>query len=140
MDRGTVVDYPIKPDSLIRNVKAFAEHAPRKIWAGSEGGLFFIDRDQFRFIGPAVVDSPKDVMGIVDTKGSGLWLNTTGGIIHVSRNELDRALRDPVLSIFVRAIRFLRWPSGTGRGHIPISEGDPRNGRRLWFTATRGVA
>ena len=39
MDRGTVLDYPVKPHSPLKNVKAFAKRAPQEIWAGGAGGL-----------------------------------------------------------------------------------------------------
>ena len=56
MDRGTVVNYPVKPDSPLRNVKAFAEHAPQQIWAGGAGGLALIDSGNFRLMRSATSD------------------------------------------------------------------------------------
>ena len=43
LDKGNVVDYPVKPDSPLSNVKAFAERGPHEIWAGGVGGLALID-------------------------------------------------------------------------------------------------
>ena len=94
MDKGNVVDYPVKQDSPLRYVKAFAEHAPQEIWAGGTGGLLLIDRGHFRPIKPAALDSLQEVTGIVDAGSEGLWLNATGGIIHVSKDEVNRALLD----------------------------------------------
>ena len=76
MDRGTVVDYPVKLDRPLHDVKAFAERAPQEIWAGGTGGLILIDRNRSRLIKPAAVDSFEDVTGIVDAGAKGLWLNT----------------------------------------------------------------
>jgi len=74
MDRGTVVDYPVKPDRPLRDVKAFAERAPQQIWAGGAGGLVMIDRGHFRLMKPGAMDSLEDVTGIVDAGSNGLWL------------------------------------------------------------------
>ena len=140
MDRGTIVDYPVKPDSPLRNVKAFAERAPQEIWAGGAGGLVLIDRGNFRLMRPATLDSLGDVTGIVDAGSGGLWLNTTGGVIHVSRDEVDRALRD-------RSYRFQfeRFDSSDGfPGQsvdiYPYPKAVQGTDGRIWFAATRGVA
>ena len=53
MDQGSVVDYPFKPRSPLRYVKAFAEQSPQAIWAGGEGGLVLIDKGEFHPIKPA---------------------------------------------------------------------------------------
>jgi hypothetical protein len=107
MDKGNVVDYPLKPDSTLRYVEAFAEHAPQEIWAGGEGGLVLINRGHFSVIRAAALDSLENVTGIVDAGSEGLWLNTSSGVIHVPSDEVGRALRDPFLSLSVGAIRFL---------------------------------
>ena len=57
MDKGNVVDYPLNPDSPVRYVPAFAEHAPQEIWAGGAGGLVLINKGHFRVIRPAALDS-----------------------------------------------------------------------------------
>ncbi len=93
MDKGTVVDYPAKPDSPLRYVKAFAEHAPQEIWAGGAGGLALIDKGHFRLLNRRA-HALEDVTGIVDAGSQGLWLNTADGVIHISKDEVDRALRD----------------------------------------------
>ena len=56
MDKGNVVGYPVKSDSPLRFVMAFAEHAPQEIWAGGAGGLALIDRGHFRPIRSAALD------------------------------------------------------------------------------------
>jgi signal transduction histidine kinase/ligand-binding sensor domain-containing protein len=140
MDRGTVVDYPVKPDSPLRDVKAFAERAPQEIWAGGTGGLVLIDRGHFRPIKPAALDSLGSVTGIVDAGDQGLWLNSATGVIHVSRHEVERALYDP--SYRFQWERFDSSDGLPGQAQIvhPYPKAIQGTDGRIWFTATRGVA
>jgi signal transduction histidine kinase/ligand-binding sensor domain-containing protein len=140
MDKGTVVDYPVEPNSPLGFANTFAEHAPQEIWAGGTGGLVLIDRGRFRQIKSETVGSLKNVVGIVDAGNEGLWLYTTVGIIHVSKDELDRALRSP--SYRFQAERF---DSSDGLpGHTeafgPYPKAIEGTDGRIWFTGTRGVA
>jgi signal transduction histidine kinase/ligand-binding sensor domain-containing protein len=140
MDRGTIVDYPRKPDSPLRYVETFAEHAPQEIWAGGEGGLVLIGRDHFHLIRPAALDSLEDVTGIVDAGSEGLWLNTSSGVIHVPRDEADRALRDSSYRF-----QWERFDSSDGLPGqtvdiYPFPKAVQGTDGKIWFTATRGVA
>ena len=60
MDRGTIVDYSVKPNSPGGYVKAFAERSPHETWAGGTGGLFLFDKGGSRPIRPAGLDSLAD--------------------------------------------------------------------------------
>jgi signal transduction histidine kinase/ligand-binding sensor domain-containing protein len=140
MERGSVMEYPLKRDSPLKDVKAFAERAPQEIWAGGAGGLVLIDKGHFRSIKPAALDSLRDVTGIVDTGSEGLWLNAIGGVIHISRDEVDRALRDASYRF-----RWERFDSSDGlNGQTQVANPYPKaiqgTDGRVWFTTTRGVA
>jgi hypothetical protein len=139
LDKGKVVGYPVKPDSPLRNVKAFAERAPHEIWAAGAGGLVLIDDGRFRPIRPAL-DSFKDVTGIVDVGSEGLWLNTDVGVVHISKDEADRALGDP--SYRFQWERFDSSDGLPGKTETIYPYPKPVQGTdgRIWFTATRGVA
>jgi len=140
MDKGNIVDHPVKPDSSLRYVRAFAERAPHEIWAGGAGGLVLIDGGHFRVIRPAALDALEDVTGIVDAGSDGLWLNTADGVIHVSRGEADRALQDPSYRF-----QWERFDSFDGLpGQTQAIDQFPKaiqgTDGRIWFAATRGVA
>jgi signal transduction histidine kinase/ligand-binding sensor domain-containing protein len=140
MDRGTVVAYPVKPDSPLSYVKAFAEHAPYEIWAGGVGGLALIERGRLRAIRPAALDSLEDVTGIVDAGSEGLWLNASGGVIHVSRDEAERALRDPSYRFQWQRFDSSDGLPGQTEEIYPYPKAVQGTDGRIWFTATRGVA
>ena len=137
MDKGNVVSYLVKSDSPLRFVMAFAEHAPQQIWAGGAGGLALIDSGHIRPIRSAASD---DVTGIVDAGNDGLWLNTADGVIYVSKDEVDRALRDP--SYRFQGEKFDSsdgLPGGT-QALSPYPTAVQGTDGRIWFVATRGVA
>jgi PAS domain S-box-containing protein len=140
MDKGNVVDYPLKLDGTLRYVEAFAEHAPQEIWAGGKGGLVLINRDHLRLIRPATLDSLENVTGIVDAGSEGLWLNTSSGIIHIPSDEVSRALRDP--SYRFQSERFDSSDGLPGQtvDVYPFPKAVQGTDGRIWFTATRGVA
>ncbi len=149
LDKGKIVDYPAKPDSPPRYVTAFAERAPQEIWAGGTGGLALIDKGRFRFIRPADLgsfksDSFKDVTGVVDAGSEGLWLNTTNGVIHILKNEVDRALQDPSYRFqwerFDSSDGLPGQPPGIGTTTTPYPTAIEGTDGRIWFTASKGVA
>jgi PAS domain S-box-containing protein len=140
MDKGNVVDYPRKPDSPLRYVEAFAEHAPQEIWAGGEGGLVLINRDHVRLIRPTALDSLENVTGIVDAASEGLWLNTSSGVIHIPKDEVDRALRDPSYLFHWERFDSSDGLPGQTEDIYPFPKAVQGTDGRIWFTATRGVA
>ena len=140
MDKGNVVDYPRKPDSPLRYVEAFAEHAPQEIWAGGEGGLVLINRDHVRLIRPTALDSLENVTGIVDAASEGLWLNTSSGVIHIPKDEVDLALRDPSYLFHWERFDSSDGLPGQTVDIYPFPKAVQGTDGRIWFTATRGVA
>ena len=140
MDNGKIVDYPVWRDSPLRYVKAFAERARQEIWAGGVGGLVLIDRGRFRPIRPAPLDSLEDVTGIVDAGSEGLWLNTSGGVIHISRGEVDRALRDPSYRFQWERFDSSDGLPGLTEAIYPYPKAIQGTDGRIWFTASKGVA
>ncbi len=141
MNKGSVVDYPGDSGGLLDRPSHFAEHAPQEIWAtGGRDGLLLVEKGRFHFIKPLGLDFSRDVAGIVDAGSGGLWLSTGVGVVHVAKDEVDRALQDP-------SYRF-RWEQFDSNDGLPgkILRSDPfpktieGTDGRMWFAATRGVA
>lgn len=141
MYKGNVVDYPGGPDALLYTYSSFAEHASQEIWAtGGGNGLLLIEKSRFHFIKPMGVDFSKEILGIVDARSEGLWLSTKRGVVHVARDEIERALQDS-------SYRF-HWEQFDSTDGLPgkIQNNDPYpktiqgTDGRIWFVATRGVA
>ena len=140
MDKGIVLDYPRKPNSPLRYVEAFAEYAPQEIWGGGEGGLVLISRDNVRLIRPTALDSLENVTGIVDAASEGLWLNTSSGVIHIPKDEVDLALRDPSYLFHWERFDSSDGLPGQTVDIYPFPKAVQGTDGRIWFTATRGVA
>ena len=141
MYKGKVVDYPAGPGAPLGTDSDFAEHAPQEIWAtGGRDGLLLIEKGRFHFIKPVGVDFSKEILGIVDAGSEGLWLSTQRGVVHVARDEIERALQDS-------SYRF-HWEQFDSTDGLPgkIQNNDPYpktiqgTDGRIWFVATRGVA
>jgi signal transduction histidine kinase/streptogramin lyase len=141
MYKGNVVDYPSGPDALLNRYSNFAEHASQEIWAtGGRNGLLLIEKSHFHFINPMGVDFSKEISGIVDAGSEGLWLSIKRGVVHVARDEIERALKDPSYRF-----HWEQFDSADGLpGQIQSDSPYPKTIRgtdgRIWFVATRGVA
>ena len=140
MDRGRITEHSLKSDSPISYVKAFAERSSQQIWAGGAGGLMLIDHGQFRSLKPAALNSAEDVTGIVDAANKGLWLNTGRGVIHASKDEIERALHRP--SYRFQWDRFDSADGIPGRTEniYPYPKAIRGTDGRIWFTSSRGLA
>lgn len=141
MYKGSIVDYPAGPGELFGTYSDFAEHASQEIWAtGGQNGLLLIEKSHFHFIKPMGVDFSKDILGIVDAGDAGLWLSTLRGVIHVARDEVERALQYPSY--------LFRWEQFDSTDGLPgkIQNDSPYpktiqgTDGRIWFVGTRGVA
>ena len=141
MYQGNVVDYPAGPGDLLYPSSSFAEHASQEIWAtGGANGLLLIEKSRFHFVKPMGEDFTKEIVGIVDAGSEGLWLSTQRGVVHVDRDQIERALQDP-------SYRF-QWEQFDSTDGLPgkIQNLDPYpktiqgTDGRIWFVATRGVA
>lgn len=140
MDRGSIVDYPLKPDNHLRYVEAFAEHTPQEMWAGGEGGLVLIEGDRPHFVRPVALDSLLNVTGIVDAGNEGLWLNTSNGVIHISSDEVSRALGNPSYALQWQRFDSFDGLPGSTVVVYPFPKAVQGTDGRIWFTATKGVA
>ena len=141
MYKGNVVDYPGGPGTLLNTHSDFAEHASQEIWAtGGRNGLLLIEKGRFHFIKPMGDDFSGGVLGIVDAGSEGIWMSCERGVIHVTKDEIERALRDP-------SYRF-RWEQfdsadglpGTIQRDNPYPKAIQGTDGRIWFVGTRGVA
>ena len=140
MDKGKIVTYSVKQTGLKGTPVSFAERGPKQLWAAGGSGLTLFDNGRIRPIKPSNPDHFLDVAGIVDAGGEGLWLTTQDVVVHIPRDELDKALRDP-------SYRFLweQFDSNDGLpGKTELAEPFPKVIRgtdgRLWFAGTSGIA
>lgn len=111
----------------------------RGIWIGGEFGLQHFDGERFRTVRALDPESLRGISGIVETANGDLWLNGLGGIVHMLRSEIERALSEPGYE--VNAERFDRRSGVPGlpsqQQQIPTAT-EGTDGR-LWFTLHNAV-
>jgi signal transduction histidine kinase/ligand-binding sensor domain-containing protein len=141
MYKGDVVDYPAGPDRPLITFSDFAEHAPDEIWAtGGREGLLLIENGRFHFIKPVGPDFTMAILGIVDAGDEGLWLSTKRGVVHVARDEIERALRDPSYRFHWQLFDSADGLPGQMQNDDPYPKTVRGTDGRIWFVATGGVA
>jgi signal transduction histidine kinase/ligand-binding sensor domain-containing protein len=141
MYKGNVVDYPAGPDGPLYTYSDFAEHASQQIWAtGGANGLLLIEESRFHFIKPIGVDFSKDILGVVDAGSEGLWLSTKQGVVHVARDEIERALKDSSYRFHWEQFDSTDGLPGKIQNDNPYPKTIQGTDGRIWFVATRGVA
>ena len=141
MYKGNVMDYPAGPGALLYTYSNFAEHTSQEIWAtGGGDGLLLIEKSRFHLIKPMGVNFSKEILGIVDAGSEGLWLSTIRGVVHVARDEVERALRDPSYRFQWEQFDSADGLPGKIQNDSPYPKTIQGTDGRIWFVATRGIA
>ena len=122
----------------IGNVTAIYGRGP-EIWIGGEFGLQHFEHGRFHPIHSVDNESLRGISGIVETADGDLWLNGLGGIIHLRRQELAEALKNPDYQVsgerFGRRDGLPGLPSQSAKMPTAIEGTDGR----LWFTVYNGI-
>ena len=139
MDKGNVVTYSLKTNSLIRPGNMFARRGSG-VWVTRADGLLLFENGRFSLIKPAGLDHFNNPSGIVDAGSEGVWLGDREGIVRIPKGEIEKSLREPSYRF-----QWERFDSTDGLpGKSQITEPFPNSVQgtdgRIWFTATRGVA
>jgi signal transduction histidine kinase/ligand-binding sensor domain-containing protein len=116
----------------VGNVTALAERG-RGIWLGGEYGLQHFDGERFRSVRAHDPEALRGISGIIERANGDLWLNGLGGIVHIRRPDLERALSEP--GYVVNTERFDRHSGVPGipsqQQQLPTAA-EGTDGR-LWF-------
>jgi signal transduction histidine kinase/ligand-binding sensor domain-containing protein len=122
----------------VGNVTAIHGRGPAT-WIGGESGLQRFDKGRFQAIRTEGDETLRGISGIVETPNGDLWVNGLGGIVHIRKDEIRKALGDPAyraaVSRFDRRAGLPGFPSQLRRLPTAIEGTDGR----LWFTVSNGV-
>ena len=122
----------------VGNVTALAERG-RGIWLGGEYGLQHFDGERFRSVRALDPEALRGISGIIERANGDLWLNGLGGIVHIRRPDLERALSEP--GYVVNTERFDRHSGVPGiptqQQQLPTAA-EGTDGR-LWFALFNAV-
>jgi signal transduction histidine kinase/ligand-binding sensor domain-containing protein len=110
-----------------------------KVWVGGEFGLALLDGLKFRSVLPEADGILTTITGIVETPQGELWLNTSAGIVRVSREEVNRIASDPSHKIAAEVFSALDGVEGSGDRLRPLPTALQATDGRLWFTTNIGL-
>jgi len=110
-----------------------------EIWIGGEFGLQQFDHGKFHTIQAVDKELLRGISGIVETSNGDLWLNSLGGIFHVSSAEIQASLRDPGHQVTGERFGRREGLPGLPLQIWPIPTAVEGTDGRLWFAVNNGV-
>jgi len=137
---GTVVRLFGMPDGLrVGNVTAISGRRTR-LWIGGELGLARYDGSHFVPVQGTSDNSFTGITGIVETARGDLWLHGNKGVLHVSHEEVEQAVRDSGHRVRYEAFDYLDGLPGAAVQLRPLPSAVETPDGSLWFVTTNGLA
>jgi signal transduction histidine kinase/ligand-binding sensor domain-containing protein len=139
---GAVVRLFSVADGLkVGNVTAISARRAH-VWVGGELGLARFDGSHFVSVKGASDNSRafSGITGIVETEGGDLWLHGNKGVLHVSPEEVEQAVRDTGHRVRYEAFDYLDGLPGTAVQLRPLPSAVETPDGALWFVTTNGLA
>ena len=123
----------------VGNVTAIYGRGP-EIWIGGEFGLQQFDHGRFRTIHATDEEWLRGISGIVETANGDLWLNGLGGVFHLRRAEISKALDSPAYQVKGEHLGQREGFPGLAFQVRPLNTAVEGTDGRLWFATSGGVA
>jgi signal transduction histidine kinase/ligand-binding sensor domain-containing protein len=113
----------------------------RQVWVGGESGLAFLQGDRFHILKGADGNGLGSITGIVSPPADGLWLSAGPGIVHISENEMQRALQQPDYKVSYEVFDLVSdLPEQLQRSGSYSSSAVQGSDGLLWFATRSGIA
>lgn len=134
------VDVPVAPRPKAPVYTVLHEDEGGRIWLGGNGALTLVDNGRLATVHASDRFPIQSIMAVVSDSHGALWIGSTNGILHLARDEFDRAAATPGVqprhSLYTRSDGIAGTPVAVGlsRGAVRALDG------RIWFVTTRGVA
>ena len=127
-----------KQGLAVGNVLSVMTHGS-ELWVGGELGLARLNGGRFVSI-PSASGTPfRGISGMVTAINDDLWLNGTAGIVHITRAEVERSLRDPAHPVECETFNYLDGVPGTAIQLRPQPSAIETTDGRIWFSMTGGI-
>jgi signal transduction histidine kinase/ligand-binding sensor domain-containing protein len=110
-----------------------------EIWIGGEFGLQQFDHGRFHNIETTDDELLRGISGIVETTNGDLWLNGLGGIFHVRRSEIAKALKNSAYQVRGEHFGLREGLPGFPFQLRPLNTAIEGTDGRLWFATSGGV-
>jgi signal transduction histidine kinase len=123
------------------NIKAFETHG-RDIWVAGELGLARLNDQRFVTLHGSDDDAFTGISGLVARANGDLWASGHMGLIHIQRNELEHARKDPGYPVGYESFNYLDGLPGTAQQVFPLPSLIEGTDGRLWLSlhGDEGVA
>jgi signal transduction histidine kinase len=122
----------------VGHILVVAEHSDR-VWIGGTHNAALLVRGRAFTLKNTDGNAFNGVSGIVEDAQGSLWLNTSDGIEHVPRQEVDAFIRDPAHMVTVENFNFEDGLNGGVPQIRPVPTAAEGGGGRIWFTTTTGA-
>jgi PAS domain S-box-containing protein len=109
------------------------------VWLAGLGGVQLYSRGQVHTVRWQNEEMPGRVYGIVETETGDLWMNGSSGITHISREELDKWLRDPAYVVYGERLDALDGLPGLSVERFPEPSVVESEKGKLWFATNKGI-
>lgn len=119
--------------------RTITEDSARRIWLGGEGALTLFADGRRATLLASEKFRVDPITALVTDDSDSLWIGAAQGVIHLEREEFERAVADervaPRYTVHTRSDGVAGTPLAVGfnRGAVRTADG------RLWFVTTRGV-
>ena len=136
---GSAVERFGTADGLqVGNVTAIAARREHT-WIGGDEGLAHFDGTRFVTLLSGSGNPFSGISGIVAPDNGDLWLNGGGGIVRLSRAELERAVGDPRYRLHAEVFDRLDGLQGYARQIRPSPSAFEGTDGRIWFATQVGL-
>jgi signal transduction histidine kinase len=122
----------------VGHILVVAERSDR-VWIGGTRNAALLVRGRAFTLKNADGNAFNGVSGIVEDAQGSLWLNTSNGIEHVPRQEVDAFIHDPAHMVTVENFNFEDGLNGGAPQIRPVPTASEGGGGRIWFTTTTGA-
>jgi signal transduction histidine kinase/ligand-binding sensor domain-containing protein len=122
----------------VGNVTAIAARRD-DTWIGGDEGLAHFDGTRFSTLASASGSPFAGISGIVAPDNGDLWLNASGGIVHLARAELEHAIRNPEYNVRPEVFDRLDGLKGYARQVRPSPSAFEGTDGHMWFATQVGL-
>ncbi|MDM0029086.1 sensor histidine kinase [Variovorax saccharolyticus] len=110
-----------------------------EVWIGGERGFALYHGVRFTTIQGMSAVPLRGISGIVRTRNGDLWLNGVAGISHITRENIEAAILDPLHRATLDTFTYLDGVPGTAPQLRPTPSAIEATDGRIWFATTAGL-
>jgi signal transduction histidine kinase/ligand-binding sensor domain-containing protein len=111
----------------------------REVWVGGELGFGRLVGENFTVIQDTTGSDLRGVSGIVRARNGDMWLSGALGVVHISREQIDRVIFDSAHRVKCEIFNYLDGIPGMAMKLGPLPSAVETADDRLWFAMSTGI-